>query len=76
MTKKEHTQRSLKEIVDEIGYAEMPIEVKYNKISMEMNPDKQLINELQIKLSDCERWLKEKDREIIELENKVTGSEK
>jgi len=30
---------------------------------MEMNPDKQLINELQIKLADCERWLKAKTDE-------------
>ena len=38
---------------------------------MELNPDKQLINELQIKLSDCERWLREKDKEIIKLEMKI-----
>jgi len=34
------------------------------RIELEMNPDKLLINELEIKLSDCERWLKEKDNEI------------
>ncbi len=34
------------------------------RIPLEMNPDKQKINELQIKLSDCERWLKEKDNKF------------
>ena len=44
---------------------------KCKSFEMEMDPDKRLINELQIKLSDCERWLKEKDREIIELKSKI-----
>lgn len=34
------------------------------KISLEMDPDKQQINELKIKLSDCEQWLKEWDNKI------------
>jgi uncharacterized protein YeeX (DUF496 family) len=40
-------------------------------IELEMNPYKQLINELQLKLSDCERWLREKDKECTELKNRV-----
>lgn len=52
-----------------------PIEVKYNKISMEMNPDKQLINELQIKLSDCEIWLKEQDGKLRKIRTLVESGE-
>jgi len=52
-----------------------PIEVKYNKISMEMNPDKQLINELKIKLSDCEIWLKEQDGKLCKIRTLVESCE-
>lgn len=43
-------------------------------ISDETNPDKQLIFMLEIQLEDCKRWLKDKDRKIMELENKMEYS--
>ena len=43
MTKKEHTQRSLKEIVDEIGYAEMPIEEYKFLCEFERSRDKYIV---------------------------------
>jgi len=42
---------------------------------MEMNPDKQLINELRIKLSDCERWLKDMDEKLCKLRTLVESYE-